>query len=62
MEPAQTFNMTLRGYQKQALWCVLVVNLAFVCPQVKHISWMHSLESGKMDIREASSMHPLWSE
>lgn len=44
MEPADTFNLTLRGYQKQAL------------------SWMHSLESGKMNAREAWSMHPLWSE
>ncbi|KIY73614.1 hypothetical protein CYLTODRAFT_416990 [Cylindrobasidium torrendii FP15055 ss-10] len=44
MEPADTFAMTLRGYQKQAL------------------CWMQSLESGKMDVREASSMHPLWSE
>jgi DNA repair protein RAD5 len=23
---------------------------------------MHSLETGKMDAREATSMHPLWSE
>ncbi|KAF9532114.1 SNF2 family N-terminal domain-containing protein [Crepidotus variabilis] len=44
MEPADTFNMTLRGYQKQALF------------------WMHSLETGSLDAREASSMHPLWSE
>ncbi|THV06582.1 hypothetical protein K435DRAFT_645293 [Dendrothele bispora CBS 962.96] len=44
MEPADTFTLTLRGYQKQAL------------------HWMHSLETGKMDAREASSMHPLWSE
>ncbi|KAI3622763.1 dna repair protein rad5 [Moniliophthora roreri] len=44
MEPAETFALTLRGYQKQALL------------------WMHSLETGKMDAREASSMHPLWSQ
>ncbi|KAF8899229.1 DNA repair protein RAD5 [Infundibulicybe gibba] len=44
MEPADSFTLTLRGYQKQALF------------------WMHSLETGKMDAREASSMHPLWSE
>ncbi|RDB29142.1 DNA repair protein RAD5 [Hypsizygus marmoreus] len=44
MEPADTFTLTLRGYQKQALL------------------WMHSLESGKMDAREATSMHPLWSQ
>ncbi|KAG6854152.1 hypothetical protein C0991_010063 [Blastosporella zonata] len=24
--------------------------------------WMHSLESGKVDARESSSMHPLWSQ
>ncbi|KAG6846037.1 hypothetical protein H0H87_006401 [Tephrocybe sp. NHM501043] len=44
MEPSDTFALTLRGYQKQALF------------------WMHSLESGKMDARESSSMHPLWSQ
>ncbi|KAF5374959.1 hypothetical protein D9758_000535 [Tetrapyrgos nigripes] len=44
MEPSETFTLTLRGYQKQAL------------------CWMHSLETGKMDAREATSMHPLWSE
>ncbi|KAF8956086.1 RAD5-like protein [Flammula alnicola] len=44
MEPAESFNLTLRGYQKQALF------------------WMHSLETGTMDAREATSMHPLWSE
>ncbi|KAK7465321.1 DNA helicase rad5 [Stygiomarasmius scandens] len=44
MEPTDTFALTLRGYQKQALY------------------WMHSLETGKMDAREAASMHPLWSE
>ncbi|KAG5341638.1 hypothetical protein C0989_008396 [Termitomyces sp. Mn162] len=43
MEPSETFTLTLRGYQKQALL------------------WMHSLESGKIDARESSSMHPLWS-
>ncbi|KAK0208680.1 RAD5-like protein [Desarmillaria ectypa] len=41
-EPADTFNLSLRGYQKQALF------------------WMQSLESGKNDAREATSMHPLW--
>ncbi|KAK7058564.1 DNA helicase rad5 [Paramarasmius palmivorus] len=44
MEPAESFALQLRGYQKQALL------------------WMHSLETGKMDAREASSMHPLWSQ
>ncbi|GLB43501.1 putative HIRAN domain containing protein [Lyophyllum shimeji] len=44
MEPADTFILTLRNYQKQALL------------------WMHSLEWGKMDARESSSMHPLWSQ
>ncbi|CAK5264621.1 unnamed protein product [Mycena citricolor] len=44
MEPPDTFTLTLRGYQKQALL------------------WMHSIELGKMDAREASSMHPLWSQ
>ncbi|KAF8167532.1 DNA repair protein RAD5, partial [Crassisporium funariophilum] len=44
MEPADSFNLTLRAYQKQALL------------------WMHSLETGAMDAREATSMHPLWSE
>ncbi|KDR85554.1 hypothetical protein GALMADRAFT_51611 [Galerina marginata CBS 339.88] len=44
MEPADSFNLILRGYQKQAL------------------HWMHSLEIGAMDAREATSMQPLWSE
>ncbi|KIK70544.1 hypothetical protein GYMLUDRAFT_148103 [Collybiopsis luxurians FD-317 M1] len=44
MEPAESFALTLRGYQKQALF------------------WMDSLESGKMNAREANSLHPLWSE
>lgn len=44
MEPSDTFTLTLRSYQKQALL------------------WMHSLESGKMDARESTSMHPLWSQ
>ncbi|KAF5392416.1 hypothetical protein D9757_002302 [Collybiopsis confluens] len=44
MEPEESFALTLRGYQKQALF------------------WMDSLESGRMDAREASSLHPLWSE
>ncbi|TFK41996.1 DNA repair protein RAD5 [Crucibulum laeve] len=44
MEAVETFSLTLRGYQKQALF------------------WMHSLETGKMDARESSSMHPLWSQ
>ena len=26
------------------------------------IRWMHSLENGDMDAREATSMHPLWSQ
>ncbi|KAJ3890429.1 DNA repair protein RAD5 [Lentinula edodes] len=44
MEAAESFTLTLRGYQKQALF------------------WMDSLESGKMNAREAKSLHPLWSE
>ncbi|KAJ3518013.1 hypothetical protein NLJ89_g135 [Agrocybe chaxingu] len=44
MEPSESFNLTLRGYQKQALF------------------WMHSLETGAIDAREATSMHPLWSQ
>ncbi|KAJ7201358.1 DNA repair protein RAD5 [Mycena pura] len=44
MEPPDTFTLTLRGYQKQALL------------------WMHSIELGKTDAREATSMHPLWSQ
>ncbi|KAG2022727.1 DNA repair protein RAD5 [Coprinopsis cinerea AmutBmut pab1-1] len=44
MEPAESFAMTLRPYQKQAL------------------RWMYSLETGAMDAREATSMHPLWSQ
>ncbi|KJA28563.1 hypothetical protein HYPSUDRAFT_33995 [Hypholoma sublateritium FD-334 SS-4] len=44
MEPGPSFRLTLREYQKQALF------------------WMNSLETGAMDAREASSMHPLWSE
>ncbi|KAJ7642840.1 SNF2 family N-terminal domain-containing protein [Mycena rosella] len=30
--------------------------------QKQALLWMHSLELGKMDAREASSMHPLWSQ
>ncbi|KAH7915692.1 SNF2 family N-terminal domain-containing protein, partial [Hygrophoropsis aurantiaca] len=44
MEPPDTFTLTLRGYQKQAL------------------HWLHSMESGTVSAREATSMHPLWSE
>ncbi|KAH7922804.1 hypothetical protein BV22DRAFT_1016617 [Leucogyrophana mollusca] len=44
MDPPDTFALTLRGYQKQALL------------------WMHSMESGQISVREATSMHPLWSE
>ncbi|KAJ4485680.1 RAD5-like protein [Lentinula aciculospora] len=44
MEPAKSFTLTLRGYQKQALF------------------WMDSLESGRIDAREANTIHPLWSE
>ncbi|EGN93185.1 hypothetical protein SERLA73DRAFT_172337 [Serpula lacrymans var. lacrymans S7.3] len=44
MDPPDTFSLTLRGYQKQALL------------------WMHSMESGEVSAREATSMHPLWSE
>ncbi|KIJ52509.1 hypothetical protein M422DRAFT_202622 [Sphaerobolus stellatus SS14] len=43
-EPADTFTLTLRPYQKQALL------------------WMHSLESGTANARDADSMHPLWEE
>ncbi|KAF9566925.1 DNA repair protein RAD5 [Agrocybe pediades] len=42
MDPAESFDLTLRGYQKQAL------------------HWMHSLETGSLNAREATSMHPLW--
>ncbi|TRM65841.1 SNF2 family N-terminal domain-containing protein [Schizophyllum amplum] len=42
MDPSSSFTLTLRAYQKQALY------------------WMHSLESGTMDARKASAMHPLW--
>ncbi|KAJ7070484.1 DNA repair protein RAD5 [Mycena amicta] len=44
MDPPDTFTLTLRGYQKQALL------------------WLSSIELGKMDAREAASMHPLWSQ
>ncbi|KAI0029488.1 SNF2 family N-terminal domain-containing protein [Vararia minispora EC-137] len=44
MDPSGTFQLTLRGYQKQAL------------------CWMHSLETGRMSAREATSMHPLWNQ
>ncbi|KAL0951755.1 hypothetical protein HGRIS_008427 [Hohenbuehelia grisea] len=44
MEPAESFTLTLRGYQKQALL------------------WMHSIETGTEDARDAKSMHPLWTE
>ncbi|KAF7307476.1 DNA repair protein [Mycena indigotica] len=44
MDPPETFTLSLRGYQKQALL------------------WMSSIELGKMDAREAASMHPLWSQ
>ncbi|KAJ6623172.1 SNF2 family N-terminal domain-containing protein [Mycena sp. CBHHK59/15] len=30
--------------------------------QKQALLWMHSLELGKMDAREAGSMHPLWSQ
>ncbi|KAJ7103027.1 RAD5-like protein [Mycena belliarum] len=30
--------------------------------QKQALLWMHSLELGKMDAREATSMHPLWSQ
>ncbi|KAF8204424.1 DNA repair protein RAD5 [Mycena galopus ATCC 62051] len=30
--------------------------------QKQALLWMHSLELGKMDAREAASMHPLWSQ
>ncbi|KAJ7508564.1 DNA repair protein RAD5 [Mycena galericulata] len=30
--------------------------------QKQALLWMHSLELGKMDAREAKSMHPLWSQ
>ncbi|KAK7064681.1 DNA repair protein RAD5 [Favolaschia claudopus] len=30
--------------------------------QKQALLWMHSLELGKMDAREAASMHPLWSK
>ncbi|KAG6874399.1 hypothetical protein C0995_015135 [Termitomyces sp. Mi166 len=30
--------------------------------QKQALLWMHSLESGKMNARETSSMHPLWSQ
>ncbi|KAF9011125.1 SNF2 family N-terminal domain-containing protein [Cyathus striatus] len=44
MEPADSFGLSLRGYQKQALL------------------WMYSLETGDLDARESTSMHPLWSQ
>ncbi|KAF5385213.1 hypothetical protein D9615_001117 [Tricholomella constricta] len=30
--------------------------------QKQALLWMHSLESGEMDARESSSMHPLWTQ
>lgn len=44
MEPADTFTLILRPYQKQAL------------------RWMYALECGKINVRDANSMHPLWEE
>lgn len=62
MEPTESFNLTLRGYQKQALLFV-PFGLDFYCQTLSRVrSWMHSLENGTNVAREATSMHPLWSE
>ncbi|KAL1748936.1 SNF2 family N-terminal domain-containing protein [Schizophyllum fasciatum] len=42
MDPAPSFTLNLRPYQRQALY------------------WMHAQESGNIDARQASAMHPLW--
>ncbi|KAG8979771.1 DNA helicase rad5, partial [Tulasnella sp. 427] len=44
MDPASSFALVLRPYQRQAL------------------RWMHSIETGARDARDADSMHPLWDE
>lgn len=60
MEPAGSFSLTLRGYQKQALLFVFNILTDFLVSFES--SWMHSLETGSLDAREATSMHPLWSQ
>ena len=62
MEPSESFNLTLRGYQKQALLFVLLASMSNHQTLTLVGSWMHSLENGTNIAREATSMHPLWSE
>lgn len=61
MEPPDTFTLTLRGYQKQALLYVLKSGGLFYLAN-KRLRWMHSLENGEASARDAISMHPLWSQ
>jgi DNA repair protein RAD5 len=59
MEPADTFTLTLRGYQKQAL------QSAFgpaVLLYLTNFRWMQSRETGLQSTRQADSMHPLWDQ
>lgn len=58
MEPAESFSMVLRNYQKQALR--FVVSQQRQTRQLTPVRWMYSLETGQSDARDASSMHPLW--
>lgn len=60
MEPADSFNLTLRGYQKQALKCV--IPSVFFNKYQLEVSWMFSVEHGKNDCQRAASIHPLWSQ
>jgi DNA repair protein RAD5 len=61
MEPAHSFNLTLRGYQKQALLFVPLLYLKSIVDTFIN-RWMHSLENGTMDARDATSMDPLWNQ
>lgn len=62
MDPADTFTLKLRGYQKQALLCVRVSAGRLLVSDQSFNSWMHSIETGAASAREAKSMHPLWKE
>lgn len=60
MEPADTFMLTLRNYQKQALKYASTCRRAR--PNVLCCSWMCSIERGTDSARLNKSMHPLWDE
>lgn len=61
MEPAETFTLKLRGYQKQALRYASPLQHSLESEsKLMPIRWMHSLETGEVSARKAKSMHPLW--